>query len=149
MDINDDEARKISDELQKLRTENHDLKEQLENYIPRRRVRRVYKQLKTILEADIQNENKESVELLTQFIQKIEKEGPQEAGQEIKAAIERVLGLVDLNDIEDSVVETTYIDGEIIDKVISNIEGQIEMDLFSNRSGIIKFNRKKEINNDF
>lgn len=139
----------MEEEIKKLKAENVELKEQLENYIPRRRVRRVYKQLKTILEADIQNENKESVELLTQFIQKIEKEGPQEAGQEIKAAIERVLGLVDLNDIEDSVVETTYIDGEIINKVISNIEGQIEMDLFSNRSGIIKFNRKKEIDNDF
>ena len=139
----------MEEEIKKLRAENHDLKEQLENYIPRRRVRRVYKQLKTILETDIADENKQYIDILIDFVQKIEKEGPQEAGQDIKAAIERVLGLVDLNDIEDSVVETTYIDGEIIDKVISNIEGQIEMDLFSNKSGIIKFNRKKEIDNDF
>lgn len=139
----------MEEEIKKLRSENHDLKEQLENYIPRRRVRRVYKQLKTILETDIADENKQYIDILIDFVQKIEKEGPQEAGQDIKAAIERVLGLVDLNNIEDSVVETTYIDGEIIDKVISNIEGQIEMDLFSNKSGIIKFNRKKEIDNDF
>ena len=139
----------MEEELRKLKAENVELKEQLENYIPRRRVRRVYKQLKTILEADIQNENKESVELLTQFIQKIEKEGPQEAGQEIKTAIERVLGLIDLDNIEDKETITLYAGGEQIDKIINNIEGQIQMDLFSNKTGIIKFNRKKEIDNNF
>ena len=36
----------VDEELKKLRAENHDLKEQIQNYIPRRRVRRVYKQLK-------------------------------------------------------------------------------------------------------
>lgn len=39
----------VDEELKKLRAENHDLKEQIQNYIPRRRVRRVYKQLKKIL----------------------------------------------------------------------------------------------------
>ena len=38
----------VDEELKKLRAENHDLKEQIQNYIPRRRVRRVYKQLKKI-----------------------------------------------------------------------------------------------------
>lgn len=139
----------MEEEIKKLRAENHDLKEQLENYIPRRRVRRVYKQLKTILETDIADENKQYIDILINFVQKIEKEGPQEAGQDIKAAIERVLGLVDLNDMEDKETITLYADGEQIDKIINSIEGQIEMDLFSNRSGIIKFNRKKEIDNDF
>ena len=37
----------------KLELENHDLKEQLQMYIPRRRVRRVYKILGNILRADI------------------------------------------------------------------------------------------------
>lgn len=139
----------MEEEIKKLRAENHDLKEQLENYIPRRRVRRVYKQLKTILETDIADENKQYIDILINFVQKIEKEGPQEAGQDIKAAIERVLGLVDLNDMEDKETITLYADGEQIDKIINSIEGQIEMDLFSNRSGIIKFSRKKEIDNDF
>lgn len=47
----------VDEELKKLRAENHDLKEQIQNYIPRRRVRRVYKQLKKILEQDIEQEN--------------------------------------------------------------------------------------------
>ena len=34
------------EELKNLRIENHDLKEQIQNYIPRRRVRRVFKQFK-------------------------------------------------------------------------------------------------------
>ena len=42
----------MEEELKKLRNENHNIKEQLENYIPRRRVRRVYKMLGDILEAD-------------------------------------------------------------------------------------------------
>lgn len=48
---------KIEEELKKLRAENHDLKEQMQNYIPRRRVRRVYKQLKKILEQDLIEQN--------------------------------------------------------------------------------------------
>ena len=36
-----------------LEEENHNLKEQLENYIPRRRVRRVYKMLGNILLARV------------------------------------------------------------------------------------------------
>ena len=38
--------------LQESQNENHILKERLDNFIPRRRVRRVYKQLKKILEQD-------------------------------------------------------------------------------------------------
>lgn len=78
-------------ELNKLREENHNMKEQLENYIPRRRVRRIYKMLGNILEAD--TEVKPYVDTLIGFINKIEKEGKAEAGQEIKTAIEHLLSV--------------------------------------------------------
>jgi hypothetical protein len=81
----------MEEELKKLRAENHDLKEQLKNYIPRRRVRYVYKHLGNILEAD--TEVKPYVEILKEFINKIEKEGKVEAGQEIKTAIEHLLSV--------------------------------------------------------
>ena len=45
-----------------LRQENHNLKEKLENYITRRRVRRIYKQVKKILEQDRIVDNLESEE---------------------------------------------------------------------------------------
>lgn len=48
--INDYE--KVLEDRGNLRSENHILKERLENYIPRRRVRRVYKQLNKILTQD-------------------------------------------------------------------------------------------------
>ena len=56
--ISDDMAFQITEQLKQLKAENTELKEKLENYIPRRRVRRVFKQLKNILEADIIKENK-------------------------------------------------------------------------------------------
>ncbi len=77
--------------LRKLIAENNNMKEQLENYIPKRRVRRVYKMLGKILEAD--TDVKPYVETLTEFINKIEKEGKAEAGQEIKTAIEHLLSV--------------------------------------------------------
>ena len=46
------EQRKLKQEKGKLKAEIHNLKEQIENFIPRRRVRRVYKMLKKILEQD-------------------------------------------------------------------------------------------------
>lgn len=75
-----------------LEIENHDLKEQLKNYIPRRRVRRVFKQLKKILEQDIENKNTEYVQTLKDFISIIEKEGSAVAGPEVKDAIEHIIG---------------------------------------------------------
>lgn len=90
----------MNKELEELKKENHDLKEKLESYIPRRRVRRVYKQLKTILEADLIDENKTYINQLVDFIVKIEKEGPQTAGQDIKTAIEHLLSIVDLKEKE-------------------------------------------------
>lgn len=74
-----------------LQVENIEYKEKIENYIPRRRVRRVFKQLRTILEQDIEDKNKLYFDKLKEFIQKIEKDGPQMAGQDIKQAIEHLL----------------------------------------------------------
>lgn len=105
MNISDKEVMKINKELLRLRSENVEMKEKLENYIPRRRVRRVFKSLKTILEADIKDDNKLYLEQLKEFIQKIEKEGPQMAGQEIKTAIEHIIGDYELKDPDDDIVE--------------------------------------------
>lgn len=88
----------MEEEIEKLKRENHDLKEQLQIYIPRRRVRRVYKMLKRILEADLENENKQYIDTLKVFINKIEKEGKAEAGKEIKTAIEHLLSIADLEE---------------------------------------------------
>lgn len=81
----------MEEELKQLRAENHNMKEQLENFIPRRRVRRVYKMLGNIL--DFNKNTDEYVKPLKEFINKIEKEDKAEAGQEIKTAIEHLLSV--------------------------------------------------------
>ena len=96
--VNDKDIMKVNKELRRLRAENVEMKEKLDNYIPRRRVRRVFKSLKAILEADIQDDNKIYLDQLKEFIQKIEKEGPQMKGQEIKTAIEHIIGDYELKD---------------------------------------------------
>ena len=53
---------------------------------------------KKILEQDLENENKEHIQKLKEFIKKIEKEGEQTAGQDIKRAIEHLLSLIDLTE---------------------------------------------------
>ena len=68
-----------------------ELEEQLQNYIPRRRVRRVYKMLGNILDSET-NVDK-YVDTLKKFINKIEKDGKAEAGQEVKTAIEHLLSV--------------------------------------------------------
>ena len=81
----------MENKLKELEKENHNLREQLENIIPRRRVRRIYKML-----GDILDENTDTifyVTVLKDFINKIEKEGKAEAGQEVKTAIEHLLSV--------------------------------------------------------
>ena len=81
----------MENKLKELENENHNLREQLENFIPRRRVRRIYKMLGNILD-----ENTDTifyVTILKDFINKIEKEGKAEAGQEVKTAIEHLLSV--------------------------------------------------------
>ena len=81
----------MENKLKELEKENHNLREQLENYIPRRRVRRIYKLLGNILEAD--TDVSPYIQILKDFINKIEKEGKAEAGQEVKTAIEHLLSV--------------------------------------------------------
>ena len=103
--VNDKDIMKVNKELRRLRAENVEMKEKLDNYIPRRRVRRIFKSLKAILEADIQDDNKIYLDQLKEFIQKIEKEGPQIAGQEIKTAIEHIIGDYELKDPDDDYLD--------------------------------------------
>ena len=102
--VNDKDIMKVNTELRRLKSENIEMKEKLENYIPRRRVRRVFKSLKAILEADLQDDNKIYLDQLKEFIQKIEKEGPQMAGQDIKTAIEHIIGDYELKDPDDEYI---------------------------------------------
>ena len=88
---------KIEDENRKLKNEVNDLKEQLQSYIPRRRVRRVYKQLRKILEQDIENDSAIYISQLKTFITNIEKNGEAVAGQDIKTAIEHLLSICEVN----------------------------------------------------
>lgn len=89
---------KIEEELKKLRAENHDLKEKMQNYIPRRRVRRVYKQLKKILEQDLIEQNYGYINYLKSIIDrhKIIKENNQPeiivVDDTMIAAIENLIG---------------------------------------------------------
>lgn len=105
MVVNDKDIMKVNKQLRKLKAENVEMKEKLDNYIPRRRVRRVFKFLKAILEADIRDDNKIYLDQLKEFIQKIEKEGPQMAGQEIKTAIEHLISDYELKDPDDDYLD--------------------------------------------
>ena len=81
----------MNSEIQNLKNKIAEQKEQLENFVPRRRVRRIYKML-----GDILDENTDAtkyVDVLKEFINKIEKEGKAEAGQDIKTAIEHLLSV--------------------------------------------------------
>lgn len=89
---------KLEDENRKLKSEVNDLKEQLQSYIPRRRVRRVYKQLRKILEQDIENDSSIYISQLKTFITNIEKNGEAVAGQDIKTAIEHLLSICEVNE---------------------------------------------------
>ncbi len=81
----------MNSEVQELKNKIAAQQEQLANYIPRRRVRRIYKLLGNILDKD--TNTTEYVTVLKEFINKIEKEGKAEAGQEIKTAIEHLLSV--------------------------------------------------------
>ena len=81
----------MNSETQELKNKIAAQQEQLKNFIPRRRVRRIYKMLGNIL--DFNRDTTGYVEVLKEFINKIEKEGKAEAGQEIKTAIEHLLSV--------------------------------------------------------
>lgn len=125
MIINDKDIMKVNKELRRLKAENVEMKEKLDNYIPRRRVRRIFKSLKSILEADIQDDNKIYLDQLKEFIQKIEKEGPQMAGQEIKTAIEHIISDYELKDPDDN----------YIDDITTNISQTLDYSSITNKNG--------------
>ena len=81
----------MNSEIQELKNKITSLESQLKSYIPRRRVRRIYKLLGNILEAD--TDVSPHIQTLKDFINKIEKEGKAEAGQEVKTAIEHLLSI--------------------------------------------------------
>lgn len=94
--INEDDFKKdnldiLRDELSKLNDKVNEANQLLATSIPRRRVRRIYKMLGNILEAD--TDVKPYVETLKNFINKIEKEGEAVANNEIKTAIEHLLSV--------------------------------------------------------
>lgn len=91
-------AKHLEKENQELKNEIHILNERLENYIPRRRVRRAYKVLRNILEADMKDERIEHIENLRKFVQQIEESGSISAGQDIKQSVEHLIGTIDLDD---------------------------------------------------
>lgn len=81
----------MNSEIQNLKNKIAEQRKQLENFVPRRRVRRIYKMLGDIL--DENTDTIEYVDVLKEFINKIEKEGKAEAGQDIKTAIEHLLSV--------------------------------------------------------
>ncbi len=87
--------------IQELNNEINALKEQLKSYIPRRRVRRVYKQLKHILEQDIVGENIGYINYLKALITRYrskESDTPIIVDEPTIVAIEHLLGFYDTND---------------------------------------------------
>ena len=77
----------------RLLMENNDLKVQLQSSIPRRRVRRAYKVLREILEEGSSEQTKLHVKRLQDFVMKIQNEGEQVAGEEIKESIQYLLSI--------------------------------------------------------
>lgn len=82
------------EELKLLRRENHDLKEKLQSYIPRRRVRRIFKSLKHILEQDIEQENIAYSNYLKVIVTKYRNEGIKDmiVDEPLITAIEHING---------------------------------------------------------
>lgn len=87
------EADDLIDRLRIVNIENNNLKQLLNTSIPRRRVRRVYKQLREILAEGDTEDTKKYIKILQDFTRKIETDGDQIAGQEIKTAIQHLLSM--------------------------------------------------------
>lgn len=84
----------MEEELKRLQKENHDLNEKLKSYIPRRRVRRIFKSLKHILEQDIEQENSAYANYLKAVITQYRNEGVKDKliDEPLIVAIEHILG---------------------------------------------------------
>lgn len=90
-------ADELIDRLRIVNIENNNLKQLLNTSIPRRRVRRAYKQLREILAEGDTEDTKKYIKILQDFTRKIETDGDQIAGQEIKTAIQHLLSMRDVN----------------------------------------------------
>ena len=89
--------RKFNGDAEKmLRAENLELKEKLSNYIPRRRVRRVFKDLKKILHQDIDEDFNKDIERLKYICHTIEVNDACWCRTPEKKAIEHVLSNFDI-----------------------------------------------------
>lgn len=85
-------------EIRDLKNEIHDLKEQLKTSIPRRRVRRVFRQLKKILEQDIISDDKKHIQYLKDFITTYRNGEVVTITEDLIIAIEHSLGLIEIGD---------------------------------------------------
>lgn len=89
---------KLEKKNKELDKENADLVARESIYIPRRRVRRIYKQLKKILMQDFKSPNKGCMDEIKKFINEIEKTGTAVGDQKIKSAIEYLISISDVED---------------------------------------------------
>lgn len=83
------------EEIQQLKNEKASLEEKLRSYIPRRRVRRVFKQLKHILEQDVVTENTAYMAHLKVVITKYRNKEEVQLDEPTIVAIEHLLGFYD------------------------------------------------------
>lgn len=83
----------LETQLRLAKIQNNNLEQLLKLSIPRRRVRRVYKQLREILAEGDTEDTKKYIKMLQDFTRKIETDGDQIAGQEIKTAIQHLLSM--------------------------------------------------------
>jgi hypothetical protein len=86
-------ADELETQLRLAKIQNNNLEQLLKLSIPRRRVRRVYKQLREILAEGDTEDTKKYIKMLQDFTRKIETDGDQIAGQEIKTAIQHLLSM--------------------------------------------------------
>lgn len=140
----DDSCENENPKIKQLEAENNDLKEKLKNYIPRRRVRRVFKQLKKVLEQDIPVDDDKYLDILKKFIKKIEVNGTAEASSIEKEAIEYILSRYEIQEELES--DLAY-DAVLLNDQIGRLKNQSKN--MVNQHGVpitIISNDNKEVN---
>lgn len=94
----EDEIERLEKEISSLKNENNNLKQKVDSSIPRRRIRRVYKQLKKILEQDISSENEAYINYLKAIVSQYrngEYVVSMHINESLIVAIEHCLGLIE------------------------------------------------------
>ena len=87
--------------ISELKMENNILRQQIESGIPRKRIRRIYRELKEILEEGIYDENRKYIYILKTLSHDIEKDGKACVSRPVKEAIDHLLPLIDLTGKEE------------------------------------------------